>query len=70
MRYRIGEDPTKLGGHVSEPMLTLAAVLGLMMGMVFVYWGWHGRQMWLLLWGSGLVVASIIYIVAVLLGFI
>ena len=70
MRYREGERPGDLGEPVSEHMLTLAAVLGLAMGILFIYLGLRGKQMWLVVWGAGLVIASIIYIGAALLGFI
>lgn len=68
MRYREGEWPGELGEPVSEHMLTLAAVLGLAMGMLFVYLGVRGKQWWLVVWGAGLVVASLVYIAAVILG--
>lgn len=64
MRYRIGQEPTSgLGQAVNVDGLTIfTAVIGLVAGTVFVIAGLRGRQRWLLAWGAGLIVASLIYL--------
>ena len=66
MRYRIGSEP---GESISDDMLVVTAVFGLVMGIGFVVTGLQARQNWLIFWGGGLVVASVVYIVAVVLGY-
>lgn len=61
MRYRIGTSPEEAG----SPELLIfagAAAFGLVIGVGFVVFGWRGRQMWLTVWGAGLVLASLAYL--------
>ena len=62
MRYRIGEDPASGAWGSTDEMLLLTAVLGVVVGVVLTWLGWHGRQMWLKWWGGGLVVVSIVWL--------
>jgi hypothetical protein len=39
-------------------------------GVILVVLGLKGRQIWLVFWGGGLVIASILYIAAHLLGLV
>lgn len=61
-RYRIGETPETGADKLSEYLLTGAAVFGLMLGIGFVIAGLRGKQYWLVIWGAGLVLASIAYL--------
>ena len=61
MRYRIGDDPAS-GATVTDDMLLLTVVIGLVVGMVLIWLARLGRQMWLMVWSVGLVLASIAYI--------
>ncbi len=69
MRYRIGEDMQAVAEPVQDGLISFSALLGLIMGIGFVVAGWRGRQFWLLSWGAGLVVASILYLTAEYMGY-
>ena len=60
MRYRIGSDPGS-GAPATDDMLLLTVILSLVVGVVLMWLARKGRQMWLLAWSAGLVVASIVY---------
>ena len=62
MRYRIGEDPNVADYGSTEGMLVVSAVLGLLIGITLVWAGVKGRQIWLVVWCGGLVVASLAYL--------
>lgn len=61
MRYK--DDQTlegyKLAQHSSDDMLLLTAVLGVLVGFALSYMGKRGKQLWMLVWGIGLILASI-----------
>lgn len=61
MRYRIGDDPAT-GATATDDMLLLTVVIGLVVGIVLIGLARLGRQMWLMVWSVGLVLASIAYI--------
>jgi len=61
MRYRIGDD-SATGATATDDMLLLTVVIGLVVGMVLIWLARLGRQMWLMVWSVGLVLASIAYI--------
>ena len=61
MRYRIGDDPTS-GASATDDMLLLTVVISLVVGVVLIWLARLGRQMWLMAWSVGLVLASIAYI--------
>jgi len=42
--------------------LLFAVVLGLLIGVVCAVMGRYGRQLWLLVWGCGLVLISLVYL--------
>ncbi len=70
MRYRIGTNPNDLT-PVSVDHLTLGtAAFGLLIGIGFVIAGRRARQHWLAIWGGTLVVASVTYLGAVVLGYV
>ncbi len=58
MRYKEGE-AAPLAQNASDEMLILTAVLGFFIGFVLVYLGRLGDQMWMRVWGVGLVLMSI-----------
>ena len=64
MRYREGEEILPSAG-VHDGMLTVTVVVGLLIGVGFVIAGWRARQYWLAFWGSGLVIASVAYLIYV-----
>jgi hypothetical protein len=58
-RYREGEIPKEqLAVHASDDMLILTAVLGFLIGIVITYLGRKGEQMWMWVWGIGLIICS------------
>lgn len=66
MRYREGPTPGSLGAPAGIEMLVFTAVLGLIIGLVCLAMGWRGRFLWLRVWGLGLTVASVGYLVHLL----
>jgi len=60
MRYAEGEIPREqLAAHASDDMLLLTAVLGVFIGVALSVMGKFGKQLWMLVWGIGLVIASV-----------
>ena len=61
MRYADGEavPADQLASHASDDMLLLTAVLGVIIGIVLTWLGRFGKQMWMVVWGIGLVGMSI-----------
>ena len=70
MRYRIGEEIQQAGPPISADSLVFAVVLGLLIGVALFGLGLRGRIMWLTVWGGGLVLVSVVYLVSVSLGYI
>jgi hypothetical protein len=64
MRYRIGETSQQVGPPIGGEMLVFAVVLGLLIGIVLFALGRRGRIMWLTVWGGGLVLVSVAYLVS------
>jgi len=60
MRYRIGADPAS-GAQATDDMLLFTMVISLIIGFVLMWLARHGRQMWLMAWSVGLVLASVAY---------
>jgi len=75
MRYRQEDyDYANQANSIIEPIigndvLMLTAVIGLVVGIIFVFGGRFGKQLWIVVWGAGLVVVSIAYIVYMILGY-
>lgn len=67
MRYRIGETPPEAGAGLEAGSFIGIAVLSIVIGIGFVIAGIRSRHYWMAIWGSGLVIASIAYILYVLL---
>jgi len=63
MRYRIEETSnTLVPVSNGDSALMLAVILGIAIGVVCIYLGWKGKQLWLKFWGIGLTLVSCIYI--------
>jgi len=67
MRYRIGDDPSS-GAAVTDDVLLLTVVISIVIGIVLIWLARLGKQMWLMVWSVGLVLASIAYIASLALG--
>lgn len=63
MRYRIGETAGQPGQPVGEGILTGGAVLSAVVGIGFVVAGLRSRHYWMSIWGTGLTLSSLIYLV-------
>ncbi len=66
MRYRIGQEPDQALAPDQGP-LTFTAALSFLIGIGFVYAGLRSRHYWMCLWGAGLSLWSIGYLVYVYL---
>jgi len=51
-------------------MLNFTVVLALLIGLLLLWLGRHGRVMWLMVWSIGLVVFSVAYLLAASFGMI
>ncbi len=63
MRYKI--DPTT-GLPLTETspgMLGATVFLSLLIGIVLLYAGRKGKQMWLTVWSVGLIICSVLYLI-------
>jgi len=69
MRYRIGDSVTHPGITATEHMVLFTVVLSLAIGVVLFGLSLYGRQRWLTFWSASLVLAALIYLVAMLLGY-
>jgi hypothetical protein len=67
MRYRIGTEPGPEGLPLDQGAFTTIAVLSLLIGFGFVYAGVRSRHYWLATWGSGLCLASVGYLLYLVL---
>jgi hypothetical protein len=66
MRYRIGESPTEPVMSLDQGAFLLLAVLSLAIGVGFVFAGMRSRHYWMAIWGTGLALSSIGYIIFVM----
>ena len=66
MRYRIGSDPEQ-AAHEADGMIVGSAIFGLFIGIIFVVAGLRARQIWLFVWGAGLILASSAYLIYTLI---
>lgn len=62
MRYREGMEVDGKPSQVNETMLVATAGFGLLTGLLMLLAGLRARLLWMIVWGSGLAVASIVYI--------
>jgi len=63
-RYRIGETPD-LGNAVDandSALIIGTAIFGLVTGIGFLLAGLRTRMLWLIFWGAGLAIASLLYL--------
>ena len=65
MRYRIDSTPASENMATTDDMYLLTVVLGLIIGVVLTALGIKGRQVWLVVWSVGLIIASIAYLIFV-----
>ena len=61
MRYKDGEvfiPKEQMATHSSDDMLLVTAGLGILIGLALIVLGRLGKQMWMWVWGIGLVLCS------------
>ena len=62
MRYREGTIADASPAQVNETMLVSTAGFGLLTGVLMLVAGIRARLLWMIVWGFGLVIASLVYI--------
>jgi hypothetical protein len=66
MRYRIGETPGEQVTALDQGAFLTIAVFSLIIGIGFVMAGMRSRHYWMAIWGTGLSLSSLAYILLVL----
>ena len=66
MRYRIGEAPNESVMSLDQGAFLLLAILSLIIGVGFVFAGMRSRHYWMAIWGTGLALSSLGYIIFVI----
>jgi hypothetical protein len=66
MRYRIGETPNEPVMSLDQGAFLLLALLSLAIGVGFVLAGMRSRHYWMAIWGTGLALSSLGYIIYVI----
>ena len=67
MKYREDIPPEQLTVNASDDMLLFTAALSIVIGLILVYLGRKGRQLWMVTWSIGLIICSILMGVSLLL---
>ncbi len=72
MRYRTDEGPNEAYpfSESMHQMLTFTMVISIVIGLLFLIIGLRGKVMWMWVWGAGLVILSVAYLVADFFGFV
>lgn len=61
MRYKDGEvilTKEQMAAHASDDMLLVTAIFGILIGIALTILGRFGKQMWMWVWGLGLIICS------------
>ena len=69
MRYRDTGNYQTLGLPVNDNFVFYSIILGVILGIAFVIFGVKVKRYWLVIWGAGLVLASLSYFVMRMLGY-
>jgi len=69
MRYRDTGDYQNLGVPVDDNFVFLSIILGMIMGVSFIVFGFKVKRYWMVIWGAGLILASLSYFVMRMLGY-
>mgnify|MGYP001822443249 CR=1 FL=1 len=60
MKYPDNIPPEQLTVNASNDMLLFTAALSILIGIILVYLGHKGRQLWMVTWSVGLIICSIL----------
>jgi len=69
MRYRDTGDYQNLGVPVDDNLVFVSILLGIAMGVGFIVFGIKVKRYWMVIWGAGLILASLSYFVMRWLGY-
>ena len=69
MRYRDTGDYQNLGVPVDDNLVLFSIFLGIILAVGFIVFGWKVKRYWMVIWGVGLVFASLSYFVMRMLGY-
>ena len=69
MRYRDTGDYQNLGMPVDDSLVFFSIILGIILSVAFVVFGLKVKLYWLVIWGVGLMLASLSYFVMRMLGY-
>ena len=67
MRYSDDIPREQLAMHASDNMLLFTAVLAVFIGIMLIFLGRKGKQLWMVVWSIGLIICSISMGVSILL---
>ncbi len=67
MKYPENIPPEQLTVNASNDMLLFTAALSIVIGVILVYLGRKGRQLWMVTWSIGLIICSILMGASVLI---
>ena len=60
MRYSEHIPPEQLTVNASDGMLLFTAALSILIGIILVFLGRKGRQLWMVTWSIGLIICSVL----------
>ena len=69
MRYRDTGDYQNLGVPVDDNLVFFSVILGIILGVGFIVFGIKVKRYWMVIWGAGLILASLSYFVMRMLGY-
>ena len=69
MRYRDTGNYQNPGVPADDNLVFYSVLLGIILGVCFVYFGLRVKRYWLVIWGVGLVLASLSYFVMRSMGY-
>jgi hypothetical protein len=69
MRYRDTGDYQNLGLPLDDSLVFFSIILGLVLAVAFIFFGLRVKRYWLVIWGVGLIFASLSYFVMRMLGY-
>ena len=69
MRYRDTGDYQNLGVPVDDNFVFFSIILGIILGIGFIVFGFKVKRYWMSIWGAGLILASLSYFVMRMLGY-
>ena len=67
MRYQENIPAEQLTMHASDNMLLFTAALSILIGIILIYLGHKGRQLWIVTWSVGLIICSILMGISLLI---